>query len=171
MRGALLLLLLLAACRQEMADMPRLDPLERAQGLKGGVAAQLPPEGTVPVDADLSPVPEALPREVPLAMIERGRERFDIFCVPCHSELGDGDGMIVQRGFPSPPSFHDPGLIAAPDRHFYDVITNGFGVMFPYGARVTPEDRWAIIAYIRALQLAKRAPVALLDAELREGLE
>ena len=171
MRRVLLLLLTLAACRQEMADMPRLDPLEPAPRFKDGAAAQLPPEGTIPVDADLSPVPDSLPREIPMAMIERGRERFGIFCVPCHSALGDGEGMIVQRGFPSPPSFHDPGLIAAPDRHFYDVITNGFGVMFPYGTRIPPEDRWAIIAYIRALQLSKRAPIALIDAELRERLE
>jgi mono/diheme cytochrome c family protein len=160
-KRAALFFLVLAACRQEMADMPRLDPMERAPMFDGGSAALRPPPGTVPADADLAPVPDALPREVPLALVERGRERYDIFCAPCHSPLGDGDGIIVERGFPSPPSFHDPGLIAAPDRHFYEVITHGFGVMFPYAARVPPRDRWAIIAYIRALQLAERAPVAL----------
>lgn len=167
MRRAVLLALLLAGCRQDMADMPRLDPLQRAAMFSGQSAALLPPEGVVARDADLSPQPEALPREVPIAVLERGRERFGIFCVPCHSPVGDGEGMIVQRGFPHPPSFHDPRLIAAPDRHFYEVITNGFGVMFPYGSRVPPEDRWAIIAYIRALQLSRRTPVALIgDAAL-----
>ena len=144
--------------------MPRLEPLEAAPALKDGSAALRPPPGTVPVDADLSPVPDALPREVPLAVVTRGRERYDIFCAPCHSPVGDGEGMIVQRGFPRPPSFHDPGLIAAPDRHFYDVITHGYGVMFPYAARVPPADRWAIVAYIRALQLSQHAPAALAGA-------
>lgn len=161
MRPAIAILFALAACKQEMADMPRLEPLEPAPMFEDGSAALRPPPGTVPVDADLSPVPDALPREVPLALVERGRERYDIFCAPCHSPLGDGEGMIVQRGFPPPPSFHDPGLVAAPDRHFYDVITHGYGVMFPYAARVPPADRWAITAYIRALQLSRRAPVAL----------
>lgn len=167
MRRALVLILALAACRQEMQDMPRLDPMERAPMFDGGSAALRPPAGTVPVNAVLEPVPEALPREVPLALVERGRERFDIYCAPCHGPTGEGDGMIVQRGFPSPPSFHDPGLIAAPDRHIYDVISNGFGVMFPYASRVPPPDRWAIIAYVRALQLAERTPVGLLAPEDR----
>jgi hypothetical protein len=165
----LLPVLLTAGCRQEMADMPRLEALERAPMFAGGTAALRPPAGTVARDADLSPVAERLPREVPMAVLERGRERFGIYCEPCHSPVGDGEGIIVQRGFPQPPSFHDPGLIAASDRHYYDVITNGFGVMFPYGARVELADRWAIIAYIRALQLSRRAPVALLDrADLPE---
>lgn len=120
-----------------------------------GSAALRPPAGTIPTDADLSPVPEALPREVPMSMLERGRERFDIFCAPCHSPVGDGEGMVVQRGFPAPPSFHDPGLIAAPDRHFYDVITNGFGVMPDYRVQIDPRDRWRIIAYVKALQLSQ----------------
>ena len=164
MRWALLVLLL-AGCRQDMADMPRLDPLAFAPGFPHDAAALRPPPGTIARDADLSPPAEALPDRVPLAMLKRGRERYDIFCAPCHSPVGDGRGMIVQRGFPQPPSYHDPGLVAAPDRHFYDVITHGFGVMFPYGNRVPPEDRWAITAYIRALQLARRVPVALLDAD------
>jgi hypothetical protein len=162
-RRAALVLLALAACKQEMADMPRFEPLEAAPMFEDGSAALRPPPGTVPLDADLSPVPEALPREVPLATVERGRGRYDIFCVPCHGPVGDGEDMVVQRGFPPPPSFHDPGLIAAPDRHFYDVITHGYGVIFPYAARVPPPDRWAIVACIRALQLAERAPVALAE--------
>jgi mono/diheme cytochrome c family protein len=87
-----------------------------------------------------------------LALVQRGRERFNIFCSECHGYTGEGDGMVAQRGFPHPPSFHDPRLIAAPDEHFVDVITNGHGVMYSYADRVPPPDRWAIAAYIRALQ-------------------
>jgi len=87
-----------------------------------------------------------------LALVQRGRERFEIFCSECHGDGGDADGMVVQRGFPRPPSFHDRRLVTAPDEHFVDVITNGHGVMYSYADRVPPADRWAITAYIRALQ-------------------
>ena len=97
------------------------------------------------------------------ALLARGRERFDIFCSPCHSIAGDGDGMIARRGFPHPPSFHSERLRNASDAHFYAVITQGYGVMHSYARRVPPADRLAIIAYIRALQLSQHAPVALLD--------
>ncbi|MEO8714180.1 MAG: cytochrome c [Acetobacteraceae bacterium] len=110
------------------------------------------------------------PPPVTLALLDRGQEQFRIYCTPCHSELGDGDGMIVQRGFPHPPSYHSAALLEAPTRHFYDVITNGFGVMYSYAARVQPADRWAIAAYIRALQLSQRIPVADLSAEQRKLL-
>jgi mono/diheme cytochrome c family protein len=100
----------------------------------------------------------AIPYPIDMALLERGRERFDIHCAPCHSRLGDGDGMVARRGFPHPPSYHIDRLRKAPDRHFYDVITNGYGVMYPYGDRVAPEDRWAIVAYIRALQLSQDPP-------------
>lgn len=102
----------------------------------------------------------AIPYPITLALLERGRERFDVYCAPCHSVVGDGDGMVVRRGFPAPPSYHIDRLRAAPDRHFYDVITQGYGVMYPYGDRVAPEDRWAIVAYIRALQLSQHAAKA-----------
>src|SRR4029078_13618013 len=95
--------------------------------------------------------------------LARGRDRFDIFCSPCHSIAGDGDGMIARRGFPHPPSFHTDRLRNASDAHFYAVITNGYGVMHSYARRVPPSDRLAIIAYIRALQLSQHAPTALLD--------
>ncbi len=94
----------------------------------------------------------SIPYPITMALLKRGQERFDIYCEPCHSPLGDGDGMIARRGFPHPPSYHIARLRAAPDRHFYDVITNGYGIMYSYADRVTPEDRWAIVAYIRALQ-------------------
>ena len=98
---------------------------------------------------------QGLPAATP-AMLARGRERFDIYCAPCHSVRGDGDGFIARRGFPHPPSYGEARLRAAPDRHFYDVITQGYGVMYAYGDRVSPEDRWAIVAWIRELQ--RRAP-------------
>ncbi len=101
-----------------------------------------------------------------LDLLHRGHERFDIFCSPCHSVAGDGDGMVARRGFPHPPSFHSERLRQASDAHFYAVITGGYGAMHSYATRVPPDDRLAIVAYIRALQLSQRAPLAMLnDAE------
>ena len=98
------------------------------------------------------------------ALLERGQERYRIYCTPCHSELGEGNGMIVQRGFKRPPSFHEQRLREAPVNYFYDVITNGYGDMYSFAARVEPRDRWAIVAYIRALQLSQNANAADLAA-------
>lgn len=100
----------------------------------------------------------ASPLPVTMALLERGRERYDIYCAPCHGRSGNGDGMIARRGFPAPPSYHTDRLRNAPDSHFYQVITHGYGVMYPYSDRVAPADRWAIVAYIRALQLSQHAP-------------
>jgi hypothetical protein len=97
-------------------------------------------------------------------VLERGRERFDIFCAPCHSRLGDGNGMVVQRGYRRPPSYHIERLRTAPLGHFYDVISNGFGAMPDYAEQIPPHDRWAIVAYIRALQLSQNAPSALVPS-------
>jgi mono/diheme cytochrome c family protein len=94
------------------------------------------------------------------ALLARGSERFGIFCAPCHGVAGDGDGVIVAHGFPAPPSYHIDRLLAAPAQHFFDVMTSGYGVMFSYADRVDVQDRWAIAAYIRALQLSRRATVA-----------
>ncbi len=105
-----------------------------------------------------------------LALIEHGQQRFRIYCTPCHSELGDGDGMIVQRGFPAPPSYHIARLREAPAEHFYDVISNGYGVMYSFAARVQPQDRWAIAAYIRALQRSQNATVTDLTPEQKAAL-
>lgn len=102
---------------------------------------------------------------VTLALLERGQERFRIYCTPCHSKLGDGNGMVVQRGFPPPPSYHIDRLRQAPVRHLYDVITNGYGAMYSFAERVQPADRWAIVAYIRALQRSQHATVADLPAD------
>ena len=92
--------------------------------------------------------------------LERGQQRFNIYCAPCHDYAGTGDGMIVQRGFPPPPSYHIDRLMKAPVGHFFDVMTNGYGTMYSYAARVSPRDRWCIAAYIRALQLSQDAPVS-----------
>ncbi|MGN6313423.1 MAG: c-type cytochrome [Rhodanobacteraceae bacterium] len=106
----------------------------------------------------------ANPLPITPQLLERGQQRFDIYCAPCHSRAGDGDGMIARRGFPHPPSYHTDALRNAPDSHFYDVITNGYGAMFPYADRISPHDRWAIVAYIRALQLSQHAPASDLTA-------
>lgn len=100
------------------------------------------------------------PPPVTLALLERGQDRFRIYCAPCHSELGDGRGMVAQRGFPPPPSYHIDRLREAPVQHFYDVITSGYGAMYSFADRVQSEDRWAIAAYIRALQRSQHATVA-----------
>jgi hypothetical protein len=99
-----------------------------------------------------------MPFPVTREVLQRGQERFNIYCAPCHSELGDGNGMIVQRGYRRPPSYHIERLRTAPLGHFFDVITNGFGAMPDYAMQIQPGDRWAIIAYIRALQLSQNAP-------------
>jgi mono/diheme cytochrome c family protein len=113
--------------------------------------------------------PVTLP-PVTLALLRRGQERFRIDCTPCHSELGDGNGMIVQRGFPPPPSYHIARLREAPVQHFYDVITHGYGAMYSFAYRVQPADRWAIAAYIRALQRSQNATVADLTPAQKAAL-
>jgi mono/diheme cytochrome c family protein len=99
-----------------------------------------------------------------LALLQRGQQRFRIDCTPCHSELGDGNGMVVQRGFPPPPSYHIDRLRQEPTQHFYDVMTNGYGAMYSFAGRVSPQDRWAIAAYIRALQLSQHPPATAMRA-------
>jgi len=105
------------------------------------------------------------------AILDRGENRYRISCLPCHSPLGDGNGMIVQRGFKRPPSYHEARLQAAPSSYFYDVITNGFGQMSNYADQLTPEDRWKVIAYIRVLQLSQRADVAKLAENVKSEVE
>ncbi|MBZ9841553.1 cytochrome c [Mesorhizobium sp. CA12] len=160
-----------AGCRQDMEDQPRYDPLEASNQFPDGMSARTPVTGTVARDADLTPVPDKIPYPITIELLQRGRQRFDIFCSPCHGRTGDGHGIIVQRGFPAPPSYHQEALRKASDRHFYDVITNGYGAMYSYAARVPPQDRWAIIAYIRALQYSRAAPVAELPQSMRARLE
>jgi mono/diheme cytochrome c family protein len=108
---------------------------------------------------------------ITLALLQRGQERFDIYCAPCHSVAGDGDGFIARRGFPHPPSYHTDALRAAGDAHFYAVITDGYGAMYSYASRLTPEDRMAVVAYIRALQLSQHASLDDVPPDQRAALE
>jgi mono/diheme cytochrome c family protein len=143
--GMLALILLLAGC-DDMTDQEKAKAYSRAAGSVH--AAQ----DTVPTHEAASTAPP-----LTLALLERGQQRFRIYCTPCHSELGDGNGMVVQRGFPHPPSYHIERLRQASTQHFYDVITHGYGAMYSFAGRVAPDDRWAIAAYIRALQLSQHA--------------
>ena len=114
---------------------------------------------------------EVFPFRVDEQVMARGRERFDIYCAPCHGRTGQGDGMVVLRGYRRPPSFHQDRLRGAPVGHFFDVITNGFGAMPDYAAQIRAEDRWAIIAYLRALQLSEHATAADVPAAERDKLQ
>ncbi len=162
-RPLLLLAALLATsgCTdQSMREQKKYRTYSASDLFADGAAARPLPPGTIS-QSDPQRLAEAkAPPPVTQAVIERGRQRFDIFCSPCHGRAGKGDGMIVQRGFPKPPSYHTDRLRAAPAQHFFDVITQGYGVMYPYAARVAPADRWAIVAYIRALQLSEDTKLA-----------
>jgi mono/diheme cytochrome c family protein len=153
-----------AAC-DNMANQPKRLPFELPFGAQAKWPA-LPPLGIVARDETPVPVPP-----VTLALLERGQQRFNIHCAPCHSQLGDGHGMIVQRGFPAPPSYYIDRLRDAPVQHFYEVITHGYGAMYPYAQRVAPADRWAIIAYIRALQASGNAQLADVPPDKRQNLQ
>jgi mono/diheme cytochrome c family protein len=155
----------LSAC-DNMANQPKLNPYELPYGAQANWPATPPPNAVARDDALHAP---AAP-PVTMALLERGRERFDVYCAPCHGRDGSGNGMIVQRGFPHPPSYYSDRLRNAPSQHFYDVITHGYGVMFPYADRVEPADRWAIAAYIRALQASVSATVADVPADQRSAL-
>ncbi|KTR83790.1 hypothetical protein NS277_07460 [Novosphingobium barchaimii] len=147
----LLPLLLLSACNQNMVQQPRYDDYERLPLTANGTTMQAPPDGTVAQDTPLRAAEAERPPLTP-ALLARGKERFGIYCSMCHGIDGRGDGIVPARGFPKPPSYLEPRLVRAPASHFYDVITRGYGVMYSYADRVSPRDRWAIAAYIRALQ-------------------
>ena len=150
---AFVALLALAGCRN-MVQQARYDEYEANPLYSDGMAMQHPPEATVAQDAPQVRAAEQRP-QLTKALLERGRERFAIYCTPCHAQDGSGQGMITSRGFPHPPDFRSARLRAAPASHIYDVIGNGYGVMYSYADRVSPEDRWAIAAYIRVLQQAQ----------------
>ncbi|TPE51054.1 c-type cytochrome [Amaricoccus solimangrovi] len=158
MRRATLLLLALAAC--EMADQPRYDAYEPAPLFPNGASVQPPPEGAVARGYPARAATLATRPPLTPALLDRGRERYAIACVPCHGIAGDGDGVVPSRGFPPPPSFAEPRLRAAPAATIVDVITHGHGVMYSYADRVAPADRWAIAAYVRALQTSLGTPAA-----------
>lgn len=175
--------LALAACRpqQQMANAPAYRPLESSEFYEDGMSARKPVEGTIARgqlrDDSLlytgrlgGQLADAYPFEITRQELERGRERYDIFCAPCHGQTGVGDGMIVRRGYRRPPSFHTDQLRERPAGHYYDVITNGFGVMPPYAAQVPVRDRWLIAAYIRVLQRSQDAPADAIPAGERARL-
>ena len=143
-----------------MSQQNRYGTFSKAALFRDGTEAQSPPAGTV-AQGDLARTQQmSTPPAVDMALLSRGQERYGIYCSPCHGRSGHGDGMIVQRGFPAPPSYHSARLRAADARHFFDVITNGYGAMYSYAARVEPRDRWAIVAYIRALQQSQHTDMA-----------
>jgi mono/diheme cytochrome c family protein len=162
--------------KQDMANQPKNRPLSPSASFEDGRSERPLVENTVargslandelfvPKDSNNFPLP------VSLELLERGEERYKIFCTPCHGLQGDGNGMVAMRGMKQPPTYHQERLRNAPNGYYYDNITNGFGQMLGYAAQIPPRDRWAIIAYIRALQLSRNAQVADLPAELREKL-
>lgn len=161
---------LLAGCDQNMDEQPRYSEYSRAPLFRGSVLRR-PPENTIARD-DLEREKASNTKPVLSAeLLARGRERFGIFCSPCHGAGGDGTGMVVQRGMPRPTSYHDDRLRTAEDQYFFDVITDGHGAMYSYAARVAPADRWAIVAYIRALQLSRQASLDDVPADERARLE
>ncbi len=157
---AVALTLPLAACGLSMTEQRKYTTYAPATLWPDGASARTLPDNVVAQGDVGRHDEETKPPEVSPALLERGRERFGIYCSPCHGLAGDGDGVIVAHGFPAPPSYHINRLLAAPAQHFYDVITKGYGVMYSYHDRVQPHDRWAIAAYIRALQLSRRAKIA-----------
>ena len=180
-------LLLVAAlgftsCHRDMYVQPYKRPLDGSdvfsdraasrQLVMNTVAQEDPAEmGPAETGYDKGQLVLDLPVPITPQLLARGQERFGIYCAVCHGADGYGHGMIVQRGFPQPPSFHTDRLRAAPAGHYFDVMTRGYGVMYPYASRVTPSDRWAITAYIRALQLSQHAPAAALPPALREKVD
>ncbi|HEY7789904.1 MAG TPA: cytochrome c [Vicinamibacterales bacterium] len=175
-------LLFTAGCRQDMHNMPKYLPLRQTEFfsssrserplVRGTVARGQLREDTLLYTGMLDgKAADEFPYPVTEAMVQRGQDRFNIYCSPCHGRTGRGDGMIVRRGFHKPPSYFDARLMNAPVGHFFDVITNGFGAMQDYKAQVPVRDRWAIAAYIRALQLSEHAPLADVPAGERSKLD
>jgi mono/diheme cytochrome c family protein len=167
---ATLLTLALSTCDQ-MRHQPRYDYAEQTRLFADGKSLQAPPEGTVARDdpAWQSALVDRPPMTA--ALLARGRQRYGIYCAVCHDLSGYGRGIVPSRGFPYPPSYHIDRLRNAPSSHFVDVITYGHGAMYSYADRVSPRDRWAIAAYIRALQLSQSAPVTALTHAERAKLD
>ncbi len=179
----LVLMALLTACyQQQMGSQPRYDPLEPAALFGDGQSARQPLADTVArgqlrddtllsTGQENGQVATRFPFPVTHDVLVRGRDRFEVFCSPCHGRTGDGNGMVVQRGFIPPPSFHTDALRQAPVGHLFEVATQGLGAMPSYAAQVSVRDRWAIVAYIKALQLSQHADASQLPADLRQQLE
>ena len=175
--------LALASCRQDMYNQPKYKPLAASEFFADGTSARpLPPhtvarghlnEDTVFIAGkhDDGTMAESFPMPVTKELLARGQERYNIYCSVCHGYEGDANGMIVQRGYPAPPSYHIDRLRNAPPGYLYSVIANGYGIMYSYASRVEPADRWAIVAYIRALQLSRNARVDDIPPAERARLE
>ena len=175
-------MLLLAGCLGNMANQPRYEPLEDSEFFTDSRSGRPLVDRTIswnePIGETIfetgrnadGTLAEGFPFPVTLDVLQRGQERYNIFCSPCHGYVGNGEGMIVQRGFTSPPSFHTDSLREAPVGHIFGVITNGFGQMYSYAYRVNPADRWAIVAYIRALQFSQHANVSALPPEILDQI-
>jgi len=162
---------LLACTRSNMDDQPKYQEYEPAPLFRNGRVLQAAPEGTV-ARGDAARFRDETERPpVSAQLLARGRERYDVFCSPCHDRVGGGEGIVVRRGFPRPPSLHDERLRQTGDQHLFDVIARGFGAMYAFGDRVQARDRWAIVAYIRALQLSRHALLSDLPPEERARLE
>ncbi|MDZ7707971.1 MAG: cytochrome c [Trueperaceae bacterium] len=175
------LALVLSACGRNMYDQPKAQAYEASPFFADGTSSRPLPEGTVSRERGaIDPVyltgqgPDGLVAELPIELdaelLLRGQERYDIFCSACHNYNGDGRGMIVQKGFPQPTSFHDQRLLDAPVGYVFNAITNGFGRMYSYASRVPVEDRWAIAAYVKALQLSQNATVDDIPPDVLETL-
>lgn len=170
----------LGACRQDMHDQPKYEAYEASVFFPDETSARPIPDGTVARGQLLEDSPlysgfgadEQPVTRIPLPVDERtllaGRVKYDSFCAPCHDRVGTGQGMVVRRGFKQPPSLHIERLRQESAGYFFDVISNGFGQMPSYSAQIAPEDRWAVVAYVRALQLSQHAPMAALSAEERQ---
>jgi cytochrome c553 len=178
-----LLLVITASCRRDMFNQPSTQPLSRNDFFQDNQMASRPlvmhtiARGQLQEDEAFyagkigTNLVTTFPMPVTRELLDRGRERFDIYCSVCHGRTGEGNGMIVQRGFPVPPSYHIDRLRQAPVGHLFDVMTQGYGIMYSYAERVKPEDRWAIAAYIRALQLSQNMKLAELPSSERTKLE
>jgi len=178
---ALAALIAAAACRQEMYDQPRYKPLGESNFYSDKRASRPLPEGTVArgwlrEDRKLYEGKEGhqlvavLPMPLTRELLARGRERFNIYCSPCHDRTGEGRGMVVRRGYQPPPSLHIERLRDAPVGHFFDVMTNGLGAMPDYASQIPVSDRWAISAYVKALQLSRNVPISDVPPDKRAGL-
>jgi hypothetical protein len=167
---------LASGCRQDMADQPKYNPLAPSTFFADGRSERPLVANTVArgsIADDFLAIPQdsnAFPLPVTPALMKRGEQRYKIFCTPCHGLQGDGNGFIAMRGMKHPPSYHIQRLREAPVGHFYAVVTNGFGQMPSYAEQIPPRDRWAIILYIRALQLSRYAPVSELPPGLKAKL-
>jgi Cytochrome C oxidase, cbb3-type, subunit III len=176
---ALIAAVAISGCRLDMHLQPKYLPYAPTQFFHDGRSERPPVEGTVArgqlrldellyTGKDNGAESNRFPFPITRADLERGREQYNVFCTPCHDYTGGGNGMIVQRGFPHPPSYHIDRLRNAPVGHFFDVMTNGFGAMYSYGSRIDPQDRWRIAAYVRALQLSQHATIDDVPANERQ---